>query len=256
MSSPPQTPHPPRDDEPSGPSGPRRRRPRGTLRLLAALLAAGLLALAAWFFASGVDRLADGLRPPDVVLSREEVAARVHATLQREADAAFLVTGRLDVLATAEVENTRTVLPGLLDLSMGTSRATVRVPGTVWYGVPLDAFSAADVEVEADTLVRLRLPAPEVQAVEPDLSSMDVRTERGWARLPALSERDAERAALGLVADVLRRQGVAHLADDPDAGTRTARALVDLLRPVLREAGAEAPVFHVVLGGRTFVVRP
>ncbi len=253
MSTPP--PPPPSPDS-SRSEPPRRRRPRGTLRLLAALVVAGLLALTAWLVHDGVSRLAEGLRPPEVTLSREEVAARVHATLQREADAAFLVTGRLDVLATSEVENTRTVLPGLLDLSMGTSRATVRVPGTIWYGVPLEGFTPADVTVEADTLVRLGLPAPRVHSVEAELREMEVRTERGWARLPALSERDAERAAVGLVNEVLRRQGAAHLADDPDAGTRTARALVDLLRPVLREAGAPAPTFHVRLGDRTFVVRP
>lgn len=240
---------------PDAPDAPRTRRPRGTLRLTAAVVAAGLLALAGWFLWSAVDRMADAVDGvPGLALSREEVAARVHTAIQREADAAFLVTGRIEVTATSEVANTRTVLPGLLDLNLGTSRATVRVPGTVWYGVPLDGFVPGDVELVGDTLVRLRLPPLQVQAVEAALGDMEVRTERGWARLPVLSERDAERAAVGFVNDALREQGAAHVTDDPGAGTRTARVVADLVAPVLLAAGAASPTFHVTLGDRTYVV--
>src|SRR5690606_6574394 len=70
--------------------------------------------------------------PPEVLV--QDVRELVHTTIQREAGASFLVTGYLDVVATATVENRQVLLPGMLDLSLGTTRATVRVPGMVSYG--------------------------------------------------------------------------------------------------------------------------
>ena len=61
----------------------------------------------------------------------DELRSTLFATLTRESPEAFLVTGRLEMTVTTRVANSKVLLPGWVDLDLGTTRATVRVPGTV-----------------------------------------------------------------------------------------------------------------------------
>ena len=204
-----------------------------------ALLAAGILVLLR-------------LEPPG--LSDTEVRDALFTVIQRETPAAFLITGRLELLARTQVENTKVFLPGIVGLDLGTSRATVRVPGTVSYGFAADSLRPEMFRVLEDGTIEVRLPSLGVYSVEPDLAAMEVETKRGWARLGA-SEQAVERRALAIVEAAMRRQAVAHLRDSYQSRVNAAEALERLLTPALRGLGMEEPRFRFLLGG-ALVVEP
>ena len=189
-------------------------------------------------------------------LSEEQVRQTVLTTIERETPAAFLITGTLDATATVALRSTKTVLPGVLDLRLGTSTATVRVPGRIAYGFDARSVRASAVRVAEDGAVEVDVPALTVFSVEPDLRAMQVQTERGWAR-SSESLRALETEALRGVQDALRRQGAAYLAGDAvQARANTARALETMLRPALVAAGLEAPRFRFRLGPGLVQERP
>lgn len=186
-------------------------------------------------------------------LSESEIRERAATAVQREAREAFLVTGRLDVTATTRVENTKRLLPGTLDLDLGTTSARVRVPGRILYGVDVSGLSGGDFEVVGDSVLEVRLPEPVVAAVEPTLSEMEVETQVGWARLQSRSGREAEHRAIRMIEGALRQQGEAHVGDSRQPVVNTAETVAELLRPVLREAGMRAAAVRVRIG--SMVVR-
>ncbi|HEU5210098.1 MAG TPA: hypothetical protein VFU06_11960, partial [Longimicrobiales bacterium] len=57
-------------------------------------------------------------RVPEVTVSEVDMVDLAHTTLQQEISAAFLVTGELIVTADTRVQNTKTLLPGLLDVDL------------------------------------------------------------------------------------------------------------------------------------------
>jgi len=199
---------------------------------LLALLGFGLWRLASW----------QGPR-----VTQEEVRQAVTARIQRDAPQAFLVTGRLDVVATTTVENTKTVLPDLLDLSLGTTRSTVRAPGRVSYGFDVRELRPEMIRLVGDTLVEIDVPALRVYAVEPILSEMEVRTDVGWARSAAGSGRDVERRAIVILERALRQQAQAYLQESMQPRVNSANALHQMLTPVLRAQGMVEPRFRFSL---------
>src|SRR5690606_26185851 len=106
-------------------------------------------------------------------------------------------------------ENTRVLFPGVANLSLGTSSATVRVPGRVSYGFDPAQLTDRMIRVRGDT-IELEIPMVIVYSVEPDLALLDVETTTGWARLP-VTVQQAERRAVQLLNQAVRRQGEAHL---------------------------------------------
>ena len=180
-------------------------------------------------------------------LTEEDVDRAVVTTIQREAPASFLVTGTLDVATTVTLRNAKTVLPGLLDLSLGTSEVTLRVPGRVAYGFDTSGLTADHVRLAEDGVVEVAIPDLAVFSAEPDLARLDVQTGRGWAR--SASSVDALRTeALGQVQGAMRSQGQAHLNRSPlQPRANTARALEALLRPALAAAGLPNPRFRFAL---------
>lgn len=210
-----------------------------------------LLALAAVVVAAG---LYAALRLERPRLSEAEVRDALYTAIQRESPEAFLVTGRLDLVANTQVENTRVLLPGIVGLDLGTSRASVRVPGRVSYGFPADSLRPEMFRVLQDGTVEVRIPALAVYSVEPDLAAMEVETQRGWARLGS-TEEAVERRAIAIVEAAMRRQAMAHLRDSYQSRVNAAEALERLLTPVLRGLGMEDPRFRFVLGG-SLVVEP
>ncbi|MGK7311592.1 MAG: DUF4230 domain-containing protein [Candidatus Longimicrobiales bacterium M2_2A_002] len=187
-------------------------------------------------------------------LMEQQVREAILTTVEREVPASFLVTGRLEVTVTTRIEDSRVLLPGIVGLDLGTARATVRVPGRVSYGFPADSLRPEMVRLAADGAIEVELPTLMVYSAEPDLTALEVETERGWARLPGARE-EVERQAIAVIEGALRRQGTAHLASSYQPRINAARALQRLLSPALHGLGVDDPVFRFDIGD-DLIVRP
>jgi hypothetical protein len=203
----------------------------------------GVLVLLAAAFLIGRS-LWSGFRAPSV--SERQVREAVHTALQREADTTFVVTGYLDLTATVRVDDTRVLLPTLFPLRLGTTTATVRVPGRASYGFDAAELRPEMVRLRGDT-VELQIPRLTVYAVEPDLSLLEVETTTGWARLPVTAQ-EAERRAIQHLSGALRTQAESHLGESVQPRLNTAATLRALLIPVLHGAGLRNPRFIVSIG--------
>jgi hypothetical protein len=179
-------------------------------------------------------------------ISQEEVRERIVATIQSEARQSFLVTGSLDVTATTTFESTKTFLPGVLNLDMGTSRATVQVPGRAFYGFDVRAISAKDIELRGDTVL-MTVPKPRLLSVDANLQELKIMTDKGWLRTPN-SVDAVERSALRHIDSALANQAAAHVANSAQPLVNSARALEEMLRPPLAAAGLKTPVFRFRMG--------
>lgn len=213
--------------------------PAGSRRLLMAIAAAAVLATLLLLL---LPRLRD-LRPR---LTAEEAAELAIVTLQRESREAFVITGSLELTAETQVRNVRRLLPGLLDMSLGTVESTVRAPGRVSYGFRVEDLAGGDFNVHGDT-IEIRVPSVRVYSVEPDLESMEVSTTAGWLRVREGTQLAVQQRATALVTDVLRRQAEQHLADSEQPRINTAQTLAQLLRPAFQAYGLRDPVFRFVL---------
>jgi len=182
-------------------------------------------------------------------LTAEQARALVSSTLQHEARAAFLVTGTLDVIVTTRVTNTKRLLPGFLNIPLGTAEATVRVPGRVSYGIRVSDVRADAIRVSGDT-VAMKVPEPRVYALEPLLEQLEVETEVGWLRLSGEAREEVRQRALELVRSTMRAQAERHLADSEQPRINSAETLHQLLRPAFIAAGVAAPVFQFQLSER------
>jgi len=235
---------PPRDERDAGPplpgtrGPPPGRVPAGPGRWILVLAVLTFTALAVALLLEVPRRL---LRP-----SATDIRGALYTAIQRETPETFLVTGSVDLVGTTTVSNTRRLFPGLLDLSLGTTSATVRMPGRVSYGIDLSGIRPADIDVAPDGAVAVRVPSPAIRSVEPVLADMEVRTDVGWARFYARSGRAVEQEAIRLMEAALRAQGEAHLADSDQPRRNTAAALEDVLIPVLEAAGVEEPTITVL----------
>lgn len=194
------------------------------------------------------------LDPPLPRLTDDQVRSAITTTLDLEAPEAFLVTGRLEMTATTRVENSKVLLPGIIGLNLGTSWATVRVPGTVSYGFEADSIRPDMIRVLEDGSVEIELPPLAVYSVEPHLARMEVQTDRGWARAGD-SEDAVERRAIAILEGAFRRQALSHLRNSYQPRINTARALEVLLMPVLQGLGMEDPVLRFRVGDGVLVER-
>ncbi len=177
-------------------------------------------------------------------LTEEEAAQTVVTTIERETAQSFLVVGTLDATATVTVRNEKKLLPGSLDLSMGTTTSQVRVPGRIAYGFDVRDVRPQAVQLLDDGTVQVTLPALSVLSAEPDLSQLEVETERGWLRSADSMER-VEKRAVGLIVESLRNQGIAHLAgDNAQPRVNTAQAMEAMLRPAFAASGHPDVVFR------------
>ena len=171
-------------------------------------------------------------------LSEEAVRQTVVATITREAPASFLVTGTLDLTASVTMASEKTLLPGILNLDLGTTTATVRAPGRATYGFDVRALRPENIQLEGDSIVVVTLPALQVLSVEPDLSRLDVQTRAGWARLESSSGRRMEQAALAQLNAAMRRQAAMHLEGaSVQPRVNTAQAMEAMLRPAFTALG-------------------
>ncbi|MBA2670523.1 MAG: DUF4230 domain-containing protein [Gemmatimonadetes bacterium] len=203
-----------------------------------------LLIVAAFALVAGALLLIPRLKAPR--LSERVTAEAIHAAVQREADTTFIVTGYLEVVATVRSQDTRVLLPDFLNLPLGTTRATVRVPGRVSYGFDISQLTPRMIRVSGDTVV-VEIPPVTIYSTEPDLSRLEVETTTGWARRPVTAQ-EAERRAVQLLSSGLEQQGEAHLARSAQPRVNTARALRRMLEPVVTGLGMERPHVRVNLG--------
>lgn len=180
-------------------------------------------------------------------LSETEIRDVVYSTIQRETSESFLITGALEITTTTRVENTRTLLPGIFGMDLGTTTVTVRVPGRVSYGFDVRRLTADMITVIGDT-VEVDVPEPVVYSVEPNLSQMEVETQRGWLRLSQATTEEVRGRAIELVQGTMRAQGVRHLQTSTQPRINTADALYEMLSPPLIAAGLENPQIRFRIG--------
>jgi hypothetical protein len=181
-------------------------------------------------------------------ITETEIRDMVYSTIQRESPESFLVTGSLDVTATTRVENTRTLLPGVVGIDLGTTSATARVPGRISYGFDVRELTPAMIRVLPGDTIEVTVPEPVIYSVEPNLEQMEVETQRGWFRLSRETTEQVRGRAIQLVQQTMRAQGHAHLRGSTQPRINTANALYEMLRPVLIAAGMENPHIRFRIG--------
>ncbi len=190
------------------------------------------------------------------------VRKTIVTTVQNETPASFYVTGTMDMTATVSVDSSALVTPGwltlmlrttnpaVLPLARGSATATIRVPGRVSYGFPVEALTPDKIEVDDDGRIRVALPRLRIHSVEPDLAHLQMKTETaGWMRLFASgAPTEVRDRALASVEQAFRRQAEAHLHAATQPQTNTARALRRLLTAPLQAAGVDDPQFRIRIG--------
>jgi hypothetical protein len=181
-------------------------------------------------------------------LTEREVDGVVTAAIQQEAKAAFLVTGYLDINSQARIENTLRLLPGILNLSMGSTTVSVRAPGRVHYGFEASQINPDRIRLAPDGVVEVDVPQPAVYTVSPDLEHMDIETAVGWTRLTGNSRAEVQARALALVQENMKQQAMMHMRTSKQPGINSADALYTLLKPVLIAAGMKDPKFRFRIG--------
>ncbi|HEX6587729.1 MAG TPA: hypothetical protein VF039_01800 [Longimicrobiales bacterium] len=205
------------------------------------LLVLALAVVATLIFLAG-----RGSRLPAV--TEDQVRTAITAAIQREAREQFLVTGRLDVVASATVENRKIFLPSLLGLNLGSARSTVTAPGRVYYGFDVRELTQDMITLVDDSTVHVRIPDIHTLAVEPALDRMVIDTDVAWSRSDE-TEREVERRAIVEIMPALRAQGQAHLRDSTQPRINTAEALRHVLEPTVQALGIERPNFRFDISG-------
>ncbi len=207
--------------------------PRRRSLFLVALLVGVVLAVVLWL-----------ARPR---WSVERVRDAVVTTIQSEAPASDLVTGRVGISARREIRDLGRFswLPAWLDLpgvNVLDAEARVEVTGEALYGFDVRALTPEMIVVHPDGLVEVTLPALRVIAIEADLAGLRVESEEGMLRAGA--GRQLEGEALRDVQGLLQRQAEQHLTDSVQPAVNTSEALKAMLTPPLQAAGLAEPRFR------------
>lgn len=190
------------------------------------------------------------LRPS---VTESEVRTVVVDTFLREQPESFLITGTITFTTSVISESSKTLLPGVLNLDLGTTVATVRAPGRAAYGFDASVFSAEDIRLFGDTVV-VRLPALQVFAVEPDLEQLEEQVDVGWARMYRSSGQAQSLQALRKLQPAMRQRALEFLATSEYPQENTRQAVERLIAPALQAAGIRNPV--LVIDIRPTIVGP
>ena len=181
-------------------------------------------------------------------LTPEEISERIVTTIQSEAEASLLITGNIDLTATVTIQNAKRLLPGVLDIDLGTARAVVQVPGRAHYGFDVRELSRDKIRVRGDT-VWIEVPQPKVISVDANLQQMRIWSDKGWLRSSA-SVQEVERAAISQIDNALARQAAAHVSNSAQPRINSAEGIRRMVAPVLSAAGIAHPVFQFELTER------
>lgn len=193
------------------------------------------------------------LRTGTPSLTEAQVRMVVVDTFLSEQAESFLVTGTVTFTTSVIAESEKTLLPGILNLDLGSTIATVRAPGRAAYGFDASVLDGSDIRLSGDT-VFVRLPALEIFAVEPDLERLEQQIDVGWARLYRSSGQAQALAALRQLQPAMRQRATEYLAHADYPIQHTSRAVERILGPALKAAGLENPVFRIDI--RPTVVQP
>ena len=185
------------------------------------------------------------IRSTGVTLSESEVRTVIVDTFLRDREESFFVTGTVTFSTSVISESAKTFLPGVLNLDLGMTQATVRAPGRAAYGFDTRILGGEDITLAGDT-VTIRLPALEVFAVEPDLEQVEIQVDVGWARLYRDSGQAQTLAALRQLQPAMRARATTYLSSSDVPNENTVRAVEGFLRPVLAAAGLDEPIFRFV----------
>ena len=183
--------------------------------------------------------------------SVERVRDTVVTTIQSEAPASDLVTGRVGISARRDLRDLGRFswLPAWLDLpgvNFLDAEARVEVAGEALYGFDVRELTAEMIEVHPDGLVEVTLPPLRVIAVETDLGRLRVQSQEGVLRGGAGKRLEGE--ALRDVQTLLHEQAERHLNESVQPAVNTAEALQAMLTTPLRAAGLEDPRFRSRVG--------
>lgn len=178
------------------------------------------------------------VKPSSEPLVQERLNEVLYADLIRETGSAFLVTGNVELQTQYTARNEALFMPGVLDVPLGTIEVSVRLPGTVHYGVDMRLVAPNHIEVrEAEREVFITLPPISVLSAEPDLSRLDIRTQRGWMRSRASAETVRDEA-IRAISERFRAQGDAYLSSGSlIPRSHTEEALRITLAPFLHAVG-------------------
>ncbi len=182
-------------------------------------------------------------------LTETEVRQLVITTIQEEAPASFYVTGVLTIAATSTVEETEYLMPTSFRLPLGSTEATVRMPGQVSYGFGIEALRPEHIRLSEDGGIEVVVPPLSPYSVEPDFTRLQIRTSTGtWQRwLGDEAERDRVQAqAMRQAQAALRVQANEYLQTNQQPLENTERALEKMLTPVLQAGGIESPRFRFI----------
>jgi hypothetical protein len=176
----------------------------------------------------------------------------VVTTLQQETPASELVTGRVGVTASREIQDRGRFswipewigVPGVNFVGAG---VRVEVVGEALYGFDVRQLTAEMIHMTDDGAIEVEIPTIYVVAVEPDLARLQLRSREGLLRRGA--GRPLEEEALGDVQHALREQGELHLQQSAQPSINTGQALASMLRPAFRSAGMANPRFRFLIGG-------
>lgn len=181
----------------------------------------------------------------------ERIQDTVVTTLQAEAPASDLVTGRVGITARREIQDRGgfSWIPGWVGMpgvNLTRAAARVEVRGEALYGFDVRSLDPSMIVVGEDGVVEVTLPPLHVVAVEASLAELRVTSDEGLLRRGAGESLRAE--ALRDVDEALRLQAERHLATSSQPRVNTARALAEMLRPPLEAAGMPDPRFRFRLG--------
>ncbi len=175
----------------------------------------------------------------------EEIRERIVATIQSEAKASLLVTGSVDLTATVTIENVKTLLPGMLDIELGTARAMAQVPGRAYYGFDVRELDRDKIDVRGDT-ISITVPPPRVLSVDANLEQLRIWSDKGWLRSSG-SLQSVELKAVQRIDNTLARQAASYVSNSAQPRVNSAEAIRRLLQPVLAAMGISNPVFQFEL---------
>jgi len=149
------------------------------------------------------------VKPSSEPMIQRQLSEVLYADLVRETGAAFLVTGNVELQTRYTARNEALFMPGVLGITLGTNEVSVRLPGTIHYGVDMRLLTPNHIEIrEEEQEIHITLPPITVLSAEPLLSRLDVQTQRGWMR---------SRQSADLLRDEAIRAITARLRDQGDA---------------------------------------
>jgi len=145
-----------------------------------------LAAIGLWF---SYPQLFDGLTPH--IVQKSEQQQFNNMLIDMKPDAA-IQAGYIQTVHEQIWSNEAFISLLGFEIPLGKTEATLRAPIKVYYGVKPDAVHAIQ---NKNGQLHLTVKRVEVLSVDADISKLEIKTDLGWARLDAVSGREARERA-------------------------------------------------------------